>query len=215
MPPFGKSVARNVYFHVNLLDTLEPEARDAVHAASRIAQVYPGEDYNVVKLNRDKNGVSLLDYPGLFEEGFPVLRRYWTVDLENHTVRFRTYENSLNPPILHRKELLLPANHPQREMFEALTSAAEQIGLFDDPCRIGFKQAWDILLAQRGFKVAGHELVPIGNDEFSLPSPSGRRAGDEGASNLNEYSSADSNARPVRISGRFENRVRLRLRTGG
>ncbi|BBA35316.1 peptidase M15A [Methylocaldum marinum] len=177
MPPFGKSVARNVYFHVSLLDTLEPESRDAVHAAGCIAQVRPGEDYNVVKLNRDKNGVSLLDYPGFFEEGFPVLRRYWTVDLENHTVRFRTYENSLNPPILHRKELLLPASHPQREMFEALTSSAEQIGLFDDPCRIGFKQAWDILLAPRGFKVAGHELVPIGNDEsdiggFGLPTDS-------------------------------------------
>lgn len=177
MPSFGKSVARNVYFHVSLLDTLEPESRDAVHTAGCIAQVRPGEDYNVVKLNQDRNGISLLDYPGFFEEGFPVLRRYWTVDLENHTVRFRTYENSLNPPILHRKELLLPANHPQREMLEALTSAAEQIGLFDDPCRIGFKQAWDILLAKRGFKVAGHELVPIGNDEsdiggFGLPSDS-------------------------------------------
>jgi DNA phosphorothioation-associated putative methyltransferase len=177
MPPYGKSVARNVYFHVSLLDTLEPESRDAVHAAGKVAQIHPGEDYNVVKLSRDKNGVSLLDYPGFFEEGFPVLRRYWTVDLENHTVRFRTYENSLNPPILHRKELLLPTNHPQRQMLEALTSAAEQIGLFDDPCRIGFKQAWDILLAQRGFKVAGHELVPIGNDEsdiggFGLPSDS-------------------------------------------
>ncbi|WP_347259270.1 DNA phosphorothioation-associated putative methyltransferase, partial [Methylocaldum sp.] len=54
-------------------------------------------------------------------------------------------------------------------MFEALTSAAEQIGLFDDPCRIGFKQAWEILLAQRGFRLAGHELVPIGNDESDSP----------------------------------------------
>ncbi|WP_434110918.1 DNA phosphorothioation-associated putative methyltransferase [Methylocaldum sp. GT1TLB] len=169
MPPFGKSVARNVYFHVSLLDTLEPESRDAIHAAGRVAQIHPGEDYNVVKLNREQNSVSLLDYSGFFEEGFPVLRRYWTVDLEKHTVRFRTYENSLNPPILHRKELLLPASHPQREMFEALTSAAEQIGLFDDPCRIGFKQAWEILLAQRGFRLAGHELVPIGNDESDSP----------------------------------------------
>jgi DNA phosphorothioation-associated putative methyltransferase len=169
MPPFGKSVARNVYFHVSLLDTLEPESRDAVHAAGNVAQIHPGEDYNVVKLNREQNGVSLLDYPGFFEEGFPVLRCYWTIDLEKHTVRFRTYENSLNPPILHRKELLLPENHPQREMFEALTSAAEQIGLFDDPCRIGFKQAWEILLAQRGFRLAGHDLVPIGNDESDSP----------------------------------------------
>ncbi|MGX2032915.1 DNA phosphorothioation-associated putative methyltransferase [Methylocaldum gracile] len=169
MPLFGKSVARNVYFHVSLLDTLEPESRDAVHAAGHVAQIHPGEDYNVVKLNREQNGVSLLDYPEFFEQGFPVLRRYWTIDLEKHTVRFRTYQNSLNPPILHRKELLLPKDHPQRKTFEALTEAAEQIGLFDDPCRIGFKQAWEMLLAQRGYRVAGHDLVPIGNDESDSP----------------------------------------------
>ncbi|HYE36004.1 DNA phosphorothioation-associated putative methyltransferase [Methylocaldum sp.] len=166
--PFGKSIARHVYFHVNLLKTLEPELREAIYAAGRIAQVHPGEDYNVVKLNQDRNGVSLLDYPGFLEEGFPVLSRYWTVDLDKNTARFRTYENSLNPPILHRKELLLPASHPHRETFEALTAAAEQIGLFDDPCRIGFKQAWEMLLSQRGYRVMGHELVPIGNDESDL-----------------------------------------------
>jgi hypothetical protein len=71
----------------------------------------------------------------------------------------------LNPPILHRKELLLPADHPQQVAYQALTAAAEQIGLFDDPNRIGFKRAWETLLTQKGYRVVGHELVPIGNDE--------------------------------------------------
>src|SRR5207249_11651538 len=43
--------------------------------------------------------------------------------------------------------------------------SAEQIGLFDDSNRIGFRQAWEALLAQRGYKIVGHDLVPIGNDE--------------------------------------------------
>jgi DNA phosphorothioation-associated putative methyltransferase len=87
------------------------------------------------------------------------------VDLANRTYRYRTYADSLNPPVLHRKELLLPKTHPAYEAYKSLTIAAEQIGLFDDPNRIGFKRAWDALLAQRGYRVVGHELIPIGNDE--------------------------------------------------
>lgn len=37
--------------------------------------------------------------------------------------------------------------------------------MFDDPNRIGFKRAWETLLAQRGYKVVGHDLLPLGNDE--------------------------------------------------
>lgn len=161
----GKTVAQHTYFHVNLIDSLESELRDLVRAASAIAQSQHTVTFNVIKIAHDRNGISLLDYPGFFDEAFPTLRRYWTVDLDKQTVRYRTYENSLNPPILHRKELLLPPDHPERKLYAELTASAEQIGLFDDPNRIGFKQAWEALLVQRGYKVVGHELVPIGNDE--------------------------------------------------
>jgi hypothetical protein len=87
------------------------------------------------------------------------------VDLGAGTVRFRTFADSLNPPILHRKELLLRADHPRRAEFEALTQAAEAVGLFDNPLRIGFQRPWEALLAQKGYRVVGHALVPIGNDE--------------------------------------------------
>jgi hypothetical protein len=79
-----------------------------------------------------------------------------TVDLSNQTFRYRTYADSLNPPIFHRKELLLPQGHPQIKVFQALTVSAEQIGLFDEPNRIGFKRAWEILLSQRGYKVVDY-----------------------------------------------------------
>lgn len=100
-----------------------------------------------------------------FDDPFPVLRRFWSVDLENRKRLYRTYENSLNPPILHRKELLLADLHPQKEAFSALTRTAEQIGLFDDSNRIGFKRSWESLLTQRGYRLVGHEFLPIGNDE--------------------------------------------------
>jgi DNA phosphorothioation-associated putative methyltransferase len=161
----GKTVAQHTYFHVSLTDSLESELRDLVKTASQIAQSQHAVTFNVIKIAHDRNGVSLLDYPGFFDEAFPTLRRYWTVDLERLTFRHRTYEESLNPPILHRKEFLLPPDHPERKLYTELTAAAEQIGLFDDPNRIGFKQAWEALLVQRGYKVVGHDLVPVGNDE--------------------------------------------------
>ena len=130
-----------------------------------LAKAETGRDFNIVKLSQDRTSVSLLDYSSFFEQAFPVLRRYWTVDLAKSTVRFRTYAESLNPPILHRKELLLPNTHPMQEKFSKLTLAAEQIGLFDNPRRIGFKRAWEALLDSRGYRVIGHELAPVGNDE--------------------------------------------------
>ncbi len=159
-----KIVGHHTYFHVSQLTVADEADRARVEQAIAIAKITP-EQFNVIKLNTRTTALTLLDYPGFFTEAFPALARYWTIDLDKGETRYRTYENSLTPPILHRKELLLPKDHPQQAAYEALTQSAKQIGLFDDPNRIGFKQAWDALLIQRGYRVIGHELVPIGNDE--------------------------------------------------
>ena len=163
--PVGKQVAGHGYLHLTALAAAGPEALARAAIAADIAGIQGTGDFNVVKFSQDASRLTLLDYPGFFEQGFPILRRYWTIDLATRSTRFRTYEGSLNPPILHRKELLLPSDHPRRAEFEALTAAAEQIGLFEDTTRIGFLQAWETLLAQRGYQVIGQTLVPIGNDE--------------------------------------------------
>jgi DNA phosphorothioation-associated putative methyltransferase len=90
--------------------------------------------------------------------------------LSSGTVSYRTYGDSLNPPILRRKELLLPREHPRRSEFEALSTAAEKLGLFDAPTRIGFLQQWLNLVHDRGYQVIGHEFVPIANaDPLDAP----------------------------------------------
>lgn len=161
----GKVVGKHRYFHTQLLPHLNGDDRKRVEAAIRLVGIIPCEDFNVVKFVAEAAQVSLLDYSGFFDEAFPILRRYWTVDLKRNTYRHRTYEDSANPPILHRKELLLPLDHPDRRAYQELTNAAEQIGLFDDPVRIGFLRPWEILLAQKGYRIVGHQLVPIGNDD--------------------------------------------------
>lgn len=173
MTATGKIVGQHRYFHTQLIPHLSHEDRGKIDAAIRIAQANPGEHFNVVKLVADTAQVTLLDYSAFFDEAFPGLSRFWTVNLEHGTSRYRTYEDSTNPPILHRKELLLPPDHPNQGAYKELTLAAEQIGLFDDPVRIGFLRPWKALLSQKGYRVVGHQLVPIGNDEICEGAPFG------------------------------------------
>lgn len=148
---------------------LIPEADEAVQStlanALAIAKREGCCEYNVVKIREDCGSVTFLDYANFLEDGFPLLKQYWTVDIENDSCRYRSYQDSQNPPVLHRKELLVPRNHPQFAEFQELTKAAESVGLFDDTTTIGFYQPWMSKLATKGFRVLGNTLLPIGNVE--------------------------------------------------
>lgn len=66
-----------------------------------------------------------------------------------------------NPPVLHRKELLLPAGHPERDRFERLTTALEDRGAFDHPPHlIGLRLHWERVLTSLGLRVEDHRGVP-------------------------------------------------------
>lgn len=173
----GKTVGQHTYLYIGASNELASVGLEEIESAASLARLQLGEGFNVVKLDRQGDVVSLLDYPDFFERAFPILRRAWTIGLAAGTVRFRTYAESLNPPILHRKELLLPFDHPRRAEFEALTQAAEAIGLFDDSARIGFQRPWEALLAQKSYRVVGHQLVPLSNDEAGISDEDGDTTG--------------------------------------
>ena len=168
----GKTVARHTYFHVSMLEQLPPEVQLNIVSAERLADVSRDQTYNVVRLDPEEGRFSLLHYPHFFDSPFPVLSASWLVDLGAGRVSYRTYEESLNPPILHRKELLIPPNHPRHAEYSALTEAAESIGLFDDTSRIGYRRQWEMLVKNKGYQVVDHQLVPIGNVESAEGEPS-------------------------------------------
>lgn len=160
----GKTVGGYTYLHVSAFGSLSPEWNDRIAHAASCAGVRVETDFNVVKMMPLTDEVSLLDYSDFFESPFPSLARSWRVNLNTRRVSYRTYVNSRNPPILHRKELLLARTHPCISQFEALTQAAEAIGLFDDTRCIGFREHWTQLIEQRGYALEGNEFVPIAND---------------------------------------------------
>lgn len=165
----GKTVAGRRYLHVTALGGLDAPTRARVDQCAAIVGLVRGDDYNVVRLELDGAAVALLQYPGFFDEPFPALAASWLVDPDTASVNYRTYADSLNPPILHRKELLLPLGHPRREEFAALTAACEAIGLFDQPTRIGYRCQWEQQVRAQGYRLDGHQLVPLGNDESAGP----------------------------------------------
>lgn len=159
----GKTVGLRLYLHIDALPLADKDVQALVDdAVLRLAA--DRSSFNVVRIDKG-NAIALLEYPFFEELAFPVLSRSWRIDPSTGRTSFRDYRNSLNPPILHRKELLLPPGHCCVSKFSKLTADLEYQGLFDDTLRIGYRRQWDALLRERGYRVVGHDLVPIGNDE--------------------------------------------------
>lgn len=161
----SKIVSGSTYLTVDTLSYLEDERAARVQEAEKLAQIRRHEQFNLVRIDGSGQSIALLNYPEFSQDPFPSLRESWLVDLDCSKVSYRTYADSLNPPILHRKELLLQPEDPRREAYAALTSTAESIGLFDEPRRIGYQRQWLALVREKGYRIEGHSLVPIGNDE--------------------------------------------------
>lgn len=159
----GKVIANTVYVHALALGHLDASLADLIRDALDICAESLASA-NVFKVDRSNRVVSCLNYPGFFEQPFPELSESWRIHVEHKRVSYRTYHESLNPPILHRKELLLPPDHPRRCEYERLTAQAEQIGLFSDTTTIGFRRTWEARIRQAGYCLIGHDFQPLGND---------------------------------------------------
>jgi DNA phosphorothioation-associated putative methyltransferase len=70
-----------------------------------------------------------------------------------------SYQDNINPPILHRKELLVGPDHPHFAEFASLTAAEEAAGLYRGSLAIGFRLNWQRLLADAGIEIIGHTLT--------------------------------------------------------
>ncbi len=156
--PIGKRLPDAVYLHEAALERVSDALRDIVDRARDSAQM--NGDWNVVKFAAAEARLSFLWYPRFFEEGFPALAASTVVDLSSGEITRRVYGQE-NPPILHRKEAMLPGDHPAAPEAAALTRAAEAFGLFSDTHSIGQKQRWQARLDSLGLKVNGHHIESV------------------------------------------------------
>ncbi|CAE6813066.1 hypothetical protein R69927_00284 [Paraburkholderia domus] len=162
----GKRVVDDLYVHREALVHLTSNEREAIDAALLRAPEEARERANVAKVNLKNWRVSLLVYRDFFDDPFPSLAESWILDQTSIVkVRYRSYVESLNPPILHRKELLLTADHALRTSFSKITQQAEELGLFDNTAVIGFRLNWERQIFEKGYRLEGDRFLPLGNTE--------------------------------------------------
>jgi DNA phosphorothioation-associated putative methyltransferase len=167
----GKRVADHVYGHVAVLRRWPDWLRARIEQAASLARVTSGLHFNVVKMHTLGEQLSLLAYDDFDDAPFPTLNKSWRINLATGTVVYRDYAGSHNPPILHRKELLLPPDDPRIPRYATLTQTAEALGLFDDPSRIGFREQWLTRIAMQGYALQADEFIPVANVGFDTDMP--------------------------------------------
>lgn len=157
----GKQTPSALYVHKSALGELPP-----------ILQVYEGcaralsgtiEHANLVKLSVTEPQVSYLTYPDFDRDAHPTLASSVIVNLRKLSVAWRDYRQSLNPPLLHRKEEFLGADAPHRERYERLTRAEIRNGLYTKPEQIGTLIGWRATLEAANLSLRGHRLVRRGS----------------------------------------------------
>ena len=117
----------------------------------------------MIKFRLDELKVSFLSYPEFLDKRTPGPASCYYGGHGYRKWRQIDYSGNINPPILHRKEALLPPDHPRRAVFAALTQTEEAEGLYEHTNTIGFKLNWERLLAQEGLALQGHQLCRVVN----------------------------------------------------
>ncbi|MBD3262539.1 MAG: hypothetical protein GF334_12875 [Candidatus Altiarchaeales archaeon] len=156
--PNGKTLPDALYIHRSALSGMLLDL--ALEAFERASEQIEGLQFNLVKFHRYKPVLSLLWYPTFDSEAHPALHRTVIVNLSTWEMTQRSYMNSKNPPILHRKELFLLPNYPLFEDFVSLTREEEEIGLLKECSKVGFRRQWEERCSSRGVSFDGNRMTP-------------------------------------------------------
>ena len=166
--PVGKQLPDDLYVHRSAEDRLGALIRLLVFAAKQIV----GEpEYNVLKISMDGRKISFLQYRDFDTEGHPELLFGVRVYLPRAEYTIRDYSNSLNPPILHRKDTLVDPLYPNHAAFRELTEQEAEVGLLSR-AEIGNRNGWAALLKENGLRIDGHCLCAVATSSAATESSS-------------------------------------------
>ena len=170
--PYGKRLPTAVY----LLDLVQPPwpplLRISVDELRRRLEISP--EFALLKFHFPAPKISFLCYPDFERDPHPALADAVVVDLVTGSVRRDSYRDRANPPILHRKETFLPADHAWHKKFAALTRQEEAAGLLEDTARIGFRMNWERRLADAGCSFKGHRLIQQDGEQEAPATPASK-----------------------------------------
>jgi DNA phosphorothioation-associated putative methyltransferase len=155
--PIGKLLPNALYLHNSALNSLAPLLQDYESQARKLLNNLEG--FTLVKFAIDRPKISYLFYPDFDSDPHPKLHKSIIVDLVSQQIQQRYYQDSDNPPVLHRKETFVTEDYPLYQEFAALTNLEVALGLLANSRQIGTWQEWQQRLWQQGIDFEGHRLV--------------------------------------------------------
>lgn len=168
----GKKLPDSIYFHKVAFKDNPPPLVNVIKNIAKALKINDS-DWNIVKVFKNDFRISLLSYPNFFEDSYPCLSRSVNIDLKKLQHRVTDYTETDNPPILHRKETMIPPNHESFESFQTITEEGEAAGLYENSRIIGFKNSWERLIAKHGYELIDGRLfrssaVQVETDEKEI-----------------------------------------------
>lgn len=158
---FGKRVGTHLYLHRCAQNDLPQILRSIASLGESVAKAHQFT-FDILKFGLRRPSLSLLSYPGFFEDPFPILEASARLDLATHAFEITDYSARASKPVLHRKELMLPQGHAAISDAQELTRQAEELGLFEHPTSIGTQRGWERVLSENGVELQRGRLVRTG-----------------------------------------------------
>lgn len=149
----GKRVRGALYIHREAIGHLPFSSAAILSDAVALAA---GVTWNVARLEADVVGLML--YEDFGRSAFPALLEATRIDLKTGKISRTSYRSSVNPLILHRKELLVDPADARVERWTATTRSLVERGAFRENHRIGRAMEWSKRLAEFGFAATGDEV---------------------------------------------------------
>ncbi|ELS32767.1 MULTISPECIES: DNA phosphorothioation-associated putative methyltransferase [Pseudanabaena] len=155
--PIGKKLPNALYIHISAIAYLSPQLQESdLQARSLLSKE---SQFTIIKFNYEQPKISYLFYPDFDTDPHPALHHSIQVDLKAQTVQHRDYQNSPNPPILHRKETFVNLDYPNYQLFAQLTKQEEVIGLFHETRIIGTRKGWEQRLQEYHVELKEHQVI--------------------------------------------------------
>lgn len=185
--PIGKRLPDALYVHRSAIDQVDPLLQEIALLGIRIGSQIESESkmaekteiktkstvqldltpefyksegaITIVKIQLHQPQISYLGYPGFDTDPHPALAFSIVVNLDTQTRQWRDYQNTANPPILHRKETLVAIDYPHFDRFAELTRQEETFGLLKESRQIGTRLNWQRRLRENGLEIHDHVLA--------------------------------------------------------
>jgi len=163
----GKMTPTAIYVHRRAVENI-PVLLKLYEYCGAIAVGRP-RDWDLIKLSHEGRSVSWLGYPNFDRDPHPRLAWSYSVDMRKLEGSYRSYLDSDNRPLLHRKHEFLCSDDPHAAKYRRLTEQEVRAGLYAQPHLIGNEHGWEAALNAAGARLHGHRLLRTATAHHAHP----------------------------------------------